>query len=165
MQTELYAALSRLERQLHRARLRWGDADGCRGQYRLLDVIGTQEGIIQRELCLALDMRPSSVTDALRKLEIQGWIKRCPDAKDQRVQHVYLTDRGRAELLASQKRQTQQLVQLFSPLEPDEIKEFLRLAGKLASGLERADLAQREDGAPRRRHRGFGGWKGGCGWR
>jgi len=165
MQTELYVVLSRLERQLHRTRLRWGDADGCRGQYRLLEVIGAKEGIIQRELCLALDMRPSSVTDALRKLETQGWIERCPDAKDQRVQHVYLTDRGRTELTASQKMQTQRLEQLFSPLEPNEIKEFLRLARKLASGLERADLAQREEEPPRRRHRGFGGWKGGCGWR
>ncbi len=161
MYADLYAELMRLERQMHRFRLRRGEDGAYCEQHRILSIISAQEGIIQRELCLKLDMRPSSVTEMLRKLESQGWIERRPDEKDQRVQHVHMTETGKEQMAVSEKEHMACTQRLFAALDKQELRDLLRLVRKLTDGLDTADLELKENELPRRRHRGFGGWQGG----
>lgn len=49
----------------------------------------------QRELADMINVKPPSVTVALQKLEKLGYIEKQPDAKDQRIVRIQITERGR----------------------------------------------------------------------
>ena len=54
-----------------------------------------REGVTQTELGKHLAVQPATVTNALRRLERKGLVKRMPDADDQRISRVFLTTEGR----------------------------------------------------------------------
>ena len=67
-----------------------------RGQPEVLLALWEQEGITQTELAGRLKITPATVTKMLQRMEKTGFIQRKPDARDQRVSRVYLTQAGRA---------------------------------------------------------------------
>ena len=67
-----------------------------RGQPPVLGILWEEEGLTHTELAQRLDKTPSTVTKMLQRMEKAGFIIRRPDAEDQRVSRVYLTDAGRA---------------------------------------------------------------------
>ncbi len=83
---------------LHRARVQQlFEALGLyQGQPPLLRQLWEQEGLTQSELAARLKITPATVTKMLQRMEKTGFIRRCPDAGDQRISRVYLTDAGRA---------------------------------------------------------------------
>jgi len=67
-----------------------------RGQPPVLLALWEQEGVTQTELSERLKIAPATVTKMLQRMEKTGFIRREPDAEDQRVSRVYLTKAGRA---------------------------------------------------------------------
>lgn len=67
-----------------------------RGQPQVLLALWEQEGLTQTELAGRLRIKPATVTKMLQRMEKAGLIQRQPDAQDQRVSRVYLTQAGRA---------------------------------------------------------------------
>jgi len=67
-----------------------------RGQPPMLHLLHEQEGLTHSELATRLEVAPATVTKMLQRLEKAGFVQRRPDAIDQRVSRVYLTDAGRA---------------------------------------------------------------------
>lgn len=67
-----------------------------RGQPAVLRVLWEKEGQTQTELAIQLKVKPATVTKMLQRMEKTGFITRQPDAEDQRVSRVYLTETGRA---------------------------------------------------------------------
>ena len=67
-----------------------------RGQPPVLLALWEQEGFTQTELAKRVQNTPSTVTKMLQRMEKTGFIQRKPDAEDQRVSRVYLTEAGRA---------------------------------------------------------------------
>ena len=67
-----------------------------RGQPPVLKALWEQEGLTQTELAERLHNAPATMTKMLQRMEKAGFIQRRPDASDQRVTRVYLTDTGRA---------------------------------------------------------------------
>lgn len=66
------------------------------GQPPLLRELWKEEGQQQTELAARLKITPATMTKMLQRMEKSGFIQRKPDAGDQRVSRVYLTDAGRA---------------------------------------------------------------------
>lgn len=66
-----------------------------RSQNMYIKVIAENEGVSQTELADCLSLRRASVTNALQRLERDGFIRRTQDEKDARVSRVWLTQRGR----------------------------------------------------------------------
>ena len=64
-------------------------------QAGILFVLYCEGKMSQRQLAEKIGITPPSMTVALRKLEDQGLILKKPDAKDQRVIQIQLSDRGR----------------------------------------------------------------------
>ena len=67
-----------------------------RGQPPVLFALWEQEGLTHTELAERLRNTPSTVSKMLRRMERAGFVVRQPDAEDQRVSRVYLTEAGRA---------------------------------------------------------------------
>lgn len=151
---QLYAALHRLARQMHRFHsLREGHGH-YREQSRLLLLIAQNDGIIQRELAEEMDVRPSSMTEMLAKMEQLGLVVRKQDEKDQRAIHVYLTDEGKAAA-EEFRRATERLTDtVFKSLSDEEIKEMFRLTLKVCDDLRATGLDEHMHGH-HEHHRGF----------
>jgi DNA-binding MarR family transcriptional regulator len=148
---ELYTELHRLGRQLHRVSHReWREHGHYREQSRFLRLIQEHDGIIQRDLAEEMDVRPSSMTEMLARMEALGLIRRVQDEKDQRAVHIYLTDAGRA-MAGESAGTTEALVsEMFKNMTEEEIGTMLALTKKLAEGLD--SMAPADD--PRERHHG-----------
>ena len=66
------------------------------GQGIALRQLWRTDGLTQSELAHRLHVAPATVTIALQRMERIGLIERRSDQRDQRVSHVFLTDRGRS---------------------------------------------------------------------
>lgn len=137
----LYSALHRLGRQMHRHAHSFKHERGhYREQSKLLLLIAQNEGVIHRDLAEEMDVRPSSMTEMLVKMEQLGLVVRKQDEKDQRVIHIYLTEAGKVAAEKS-KNATKQLTDtLFKSFSDEEIKQMLQLTLKLCDDLSRTAL-------------------------
>ena len=50
----------------------------------------------QREMAKHLNVTPPSITAAIQKMEKEGYIRRRPDEKDQRIMRLSITEKGEA---------------------------------------------------------------------
>ena len=65
------------------------------GQLPMLWLLGTKEGLSQKEIAERLKVKPPTVTMTIRRLEKMNLLSRQQDEKDQRVSRIYLTDEGK----------------------------------------------------------------------
>lgn len=141
MKTEIYGQLLEDLQKIsrHIRRIKHKDQEGAlkehRGSMHLMKVILKNPGIIQKELTERMDMRASSMTEKLRKLEREDMIERFQDEKDKRVQHVYLTEKGKTHLRSRPQMEEEDLKHLFEMLTEDEVKNLQQLLSKITKGL------------------------------
>jgi DNA-binding MarR family transcriptional regulator len=122
-----------------------------RGQAQLLSIIAGKNGASQKDLVEEIDVRPSSMTEALIKMEAAGLITRKQDENDQRVMRIFLTEAGERTLLQSNAAALDLAGILFNGLTPEEQAQMLSLIEKVSAGLETMDRS----GMFGERHRGF----------
>ena len=65
------------------------------GQEMILCALWDNEGVTQTELADLLLIQPATVTNALRRLEREGYVDRREDPDDQRISRVFSTVEGR----------------------------------------------------------------------
>ena len=75
--------------------LRFGDRQRQPNQLRLLRLLDNKGELTNSDLVEALDIRPSSVSALVQKLEDLGLISRRESETDKRVQLIALTDDGK----------------------------------------------------------------------
>lgn len=134
---EVLDSFQRLGRNIkRRASITMPDTQG-RAQGKTLRLIEEHDGIRANELAVLLDIRPSSLTQKLDKLEADGNIQRIRDRRDARVVRIYITEQG-VEALEQRKRDREQIKQDFSDcLTEEEKKIFCELCDRLSNNLER----------------------------
>ena len=96
------------------------------GQMPMLDILYRQEGLSQREICSRLCNKPSTVTVSLQRMEKAALIYRVADAKDKRIQRIYLTDSGKEihrEVEKIRKEVGSVMLQGMTPKEVDHLKK------------------------------------------
>lgn len=145
--SELYDALQKLNRHIHRSRHREMTVkDGIhRGQRKLLLLISENDGIIQRDLAEMLDMRPSSLTEKLSILEKNSLIRREQDEKDRRVMHVYLSEGGKGLLEDIKNANSKLPDSVFNCLTTEEKDKMLEIINKVNNNLEDLDELKEKD--------------------
>jgi DNA-binding MarR family transcriptional regulator len=156
-----FIRLSRLvHRESHKHMNDMHDHRVHRAQGHLLSVVAENAGAKQSELAEILDMRPSSMTEMLVKLEQSELIERKNDANDQRVMRIFLTEKGEKALKVAKAAIVEMSDSLFSSLSEEEQTQFLNLTEKLIANLEdKGGKLTREDhvhghGGERERHCG-----------
>lgn len=152
----LYTSLHRLSRQLHRYSHRFfqGKHHHYQEQFRLLFLIAENDGIIQRDLVEKMDVRPSSMTQMIAKMEQLGLVSRKQDEKDQRVMHIFLTEQGKTAVAESQKTSEKLVDTMFAGLTDEEVGQMLQLTEKLCTHLSAIDSTDSARDFPHGRHRG-----------
>jgi DNA-binding MarR family transcriptional regulator len=137
----LFNAFQRLSRQIRRASHQAIREKGglFHRQAYLLHLVAENGGANQRDLAEQMDVRPSSMTEMLMKLEQTGFIARNPDLQDQRAMRICLTDMG--------KREVEQLIainddfadSLFNTLSEEEKMQMLTIIEKLCLCLKKTN--------------------------
>lgn len=65
------------------------------GQPKILDYLNHHDGCIQRDLAIACEIEPATVTSLLSHMEETGLIERKMLNGNRRLHYVFLTDKGR----------------------------------------------------------------------
>ena len=127
---------------------------------RTLHVIEKKGGSTAGELCEALDVRPSSLSEMLSRMEANGLITRTPDEADRRQTRVSLTEAAAGILRTRREARQAAEKELTACFTEDEAKTFCELSRKLSEHLESLGGAE----FPRRHgcHKGPHGVDGCC---
>lgn len=110
--------------------------NNSRGQLRLLQLLAEEDDISNATIAEKLDIRPSSVSTLVKKLEDAGFIERRESASDKRVQLIHLTQAGRDYIKDSRNLHDDLSAALFKGLSEGEQKQLHTLLSKLLSSLE-----------------------------
>lgn len=94
------------------------------GQYRCLFLLDSSGSISQRRMSMILEMRATSLSELLSKLEKKDFIQRVPSTKDKRTYVVSLTDKGRQEVARVRKERLAAHNELIIPLSDSEKEAF-----------------------------------------
>jgi DNA-binding MarR family transcriptional regulator len=100
-----------------------------RGQPHVLRALWEHEGLTHTDLAQRMQITPATITRMLQRMEKTGFILRKPDAEDQRVSRVYLTEAGRAiqtEVEAVWQAMEQETFDGFTREEGVLLRRFLR---------------------------------------
>lgn len=108
------------------------------GQLPVMGAIYHNEGLSLRELAEQIHIKPPTVTVTIQRLEKCGMVYKKPDEKDQRINRIYLTEKGKAteEQIGKIVQNTEEtLIKGFS--ESEKI-QFIELLTKATENLMQA---------------------------
>ncbi len=77
------------------------DTGGFRSQHRLLMFLGKHPDCSQSVIAEKLEISPAAVAVSLKKLEKAGYISRQSNVEDNRINHIVVTDKGKAAISQS----------------------------------------------------------------
>lgn len=101
------------------------------GQYRCIYTLNETGTITQKELGEILQIRSTSLSELLLKLEKKGFVKRIPSTQDKRTLLVSLTQEGHEEALKYQKLRVNAYCDMVSPLSEEEKNQFYSILSKI----------------------------------
>ncbi len=144
---QLYYALSRLSRLIHRLehRIAHGRKEGHkihRGQSRVLSILAQTNDASQRDMAEILDVRPSSMTEMLLRMEQSGLISRRQDENDHRVMRISLTESGKLAASQSTTSTRDVTAALFKSLAAEEQAQLLALIDRVNASLETMETTE-----------------------
>ena len=114
------------------------------GQAMCLRLLSVDDGATQRDIALELHVAPPTVSKMLTAMERSGLVERRPDAADQRLTRVYLTEAGREREREMGLAVGEYVNATFATLPEDERRELVRLLGKLRASIARTGAGQVE---------------------
>lgn len=116
------------------------------GQIPLIRLLGNEEGLSQRQISQKLHIKPPTVTVSLKRMENSGLIRRLPDERDQRVSHIYLTERGMEIHQMTHKLADELERYIFRGFTDSEKCLMRRLFAQMIENLEEAPVTVKKQG-------------------
>jgi DNA-binding MarR family transcriptional regulator len=139
---DLIFAITRLTRMLRRHPV---EQDGLsHASHHILRIVQENDGIRAAELAQLMAVRPASMTQALNRLEQEGYISRKRDESDSRAKRVFVTEKARAQYQEHIRSRQADNDRLLACLTAEETEAFLAICDKLCAVLE-ADRAGGQD--------------------
>ena len=126
----------------HRARKLFNALGLHRGQPRLLELLWEQNGRTQSDLASHMHSSPATVTKMLQRMESSGFVERRPDADDQRISRVYLTDKSREVQVAVYDLYEDMARTIFEGFTPEELILLRRFLVHMRDNLHRANYEE-----------------------
>lgn len=99
------------------------------GQLPMINLLGSHEGLSQKEIAERLKIKPPTVNVSLKRMEHAGFIERRADERDQRVSRIYLSGQGRdiyGKMKIMLEYNEQQLLQGFTESELCLLQRFFK---------------------------------------
>lgn len=119
-----------------------------RGAFRVLHLLHKQDQLTNSQIVEALDIRPSSVSVMVKKLEDDGLVERHESPDDKRVSLISLTEKGQALITSSHDFKNEFADSLFDGLDAAEQEQLGTLLAKLTDSLQ-DKFKKWDDGAER----------------
>ncbi len=103
---------------------------------RLIYALSKKESMTTQELMEELDLRPSSMSELLTKLEERGLIEKSQSGDDKRVNVVALTEKAKVLSERIAEERAARMAVFTACFTDEEAAEFVRLCNKLSEHLE-----------------------------
>ena len=117
-----------------------GPHGGSRGvahaQARLLKFVQEHDGCSLTAIVEELDIRPSSASELVSKLELQSYVRRETNAEDKRVTNIFITDAGKEHYATYAAARAKRDEEFFDGLSLEDQKELSTLLEKLSASLK-----------------------------
>ena len=101
-----------------------------------MSTVDEEQDIIQKDLESWFNIRRSTATEILKRMEQKGLIIRTPVAYDKRIKKITLTDKAHKICDENYKRILVTEKKLAKGFTKDELQLFLRLITKLEQNIE-----------------------------
>ncbi len=101
------------------------------GRGHIMVTLLKQGVMTQRDLMHNTDVRSSSISELLGKMEADGWVTREKDEADKRNLRILLTEKGMVEAQTQLESQKQSTQELFNVLDEQEKQQLETILGKL----------------------------------
>jgi DNA-binding MarR family transcriptional regulator len=112
-----------------------GRSFGARGQGKLLRILLERDGILMKDVVEELDIRPSSASELVAKLEKRGFIRTETDAQDKRAKRVYTTEKTLQYADKLKTTHSEMTAEVFAALTDEEQAQLLALLRKVTDSL------------------------------
>ncbi len=106
-------------------------------QINIIDYTSKNPGVMQKDIAERMGIKPSSVTEVLKKLEEKDYILRLKDENDLRKIRIYITLAGEKELEKIKNNRDQHEEMIFNSLTEDEKDTLYDLLRKINMDLEK----------------------------
>ena len=128
---------------------------------RLLMMLQNNDGASPAELCEVMDVRPSSMSELLSRMEENGLVRRESNEADKRATRVFLSDAGKDSVQRMEEKYREENAKLAACFSEEELAQFCALCDRLSAHVE--SLPGEEICGPRGPHgcHGHHGPKGG----
>lgn len=107
------------------------------GTHRAFAVLMEEDGIRTSDLAERLDIRPSSLTEVIKRLEEQGFVTRIKDENDSRAYRIYATEKAQEEFKRKIQECSEWRERLNASLTEEELSSFCNVCDKLSDFLEK----------------------------
>ncbi len=108
-----------------------------KGQASLLSTIKENNGSTQNELADMFNVKYSSMSERLNKLEILGYITKDIDETNQRYKRIYITSTGKKAVTQANKTLTEFEEKLYKGFTKKDKKQLETYLEKMLSNLEK----------------------------
>lgn len=108
-----------------------------KGQASLLSTIKENNGATQNELADMFNVKYSSMSERLNKLEILGYITKDIDDTNQRYKRIYITSTGKKAVTQANKTLTEFEEKLYKGFTKKDKKQLETYLEKMLSNLEK----------------------------
>jgi DNA-binding MarR family transcriptional regulator len=101
------------------------------GEVAVLNLIGLNPGLTQKDLAKAVVLRKSALTKLVNEIERTGLIERRKEGADKRLNALYLTEAGEARLARMRPDMARLQEEFLAPLSPAERAMLFELLWRL----------------------------------
>ncbi|WP_020618050.1 MarR family winged helix-turn-helix transcriptional regulator [Paenibacillus daejeonensis] len=133
---QFVAHLQRVNRHLRSSVFEGNQQPVTRVQWLLMRHLKRSGGSTIGQLAERLDVRASTMSQMLDRLEKQGYLVRQQDPADARVKLIRLTEEGHSVIAQTEKHWLDSLAEPFNKLEPEEREQLARLMQRLADQIQ-----------------------------
>lgn len=107
---------------------------------RTLAVLSVVDGLTTSELAVYAVIEQSTLSRTLDAMEAEGYIRRVADARDSRVRHIHMTDRGRELFKRIWPMMTESYHSMFIGIDADEHDQFVTTLQKILRNIRKHDF-------------------------
>lgn len=107
-----------------------------KGQAQLLVLIRDNDGCTQKDLAKHLDVKYSSMSERLNKLENLGYIERSIDETNSKFKRIYITSSGKMAAIQCRRIQKEFEETMFKGLTKKDAKQFEQYLMKICENLK-----------------------------
>ena len=103
---------------------------------RLLMMLQNNDGASPAELCEVMDVRPSSMSELLSRMEENGLVRRESNEADKRATRVFLSDAGKDSVQRMEEKYREDNAKLAACFSEEELAQFCALCDRLSAHVE-----------------------------